>query len=235
MIYATSDLHGYPLERFKKLLEKANFSDNDFLFVLGDVIDRGEEGVKLLQWLMVQPNAELILGNHESFMLCCDFLIQEITEESQIELTREQVDIYTTWLRNGGSVTVSQLSKLPAEERKYIFEYLREAPIYEEVSAGGRDFVLVHSGLGSFSKDKEMSEYTLFDLVWTRPSLNVNYYDDKTTVFGHTPTAYYGSEYKGKAIVTDTWVNIDTGAAMGLSPMLLRLDDMQEFYADEEQ
>ena len=33
-------------------------------------------------------------------------------------------------------------------------------------------------------------------------------------------------------LVTDTWVDIDTGAACGGSPMLLRLDDMRPFYAD---
>lgn len=234
MIYVTSDLHGYPLEKFKKLLEKANFSDNDHLFVLGDVIDRGEEGINLLQWIMKQPNVDVILGNHETFMLCCDFLLQEITEESEIELTYEQMDIYTTWMRNGGGVTVSQLARLPKEERIEIFEYLREMPLYVELRVNEKNFVLVHSGLGNFNPYKPLSEYTLTDLVWTRPGLNVNYYKDKITVFGHTPTLYYESGYKGKAIVTDTWVNIDTGAATGLSPMLFRLDDMQEFYADEQ-
>ena len=66
MIYVTSDLHGYPLELFKKLLDKSGFTDDDFLYVLGDVADRGEAGVELLLWIMAQPNVELILGNHEA-------------------------------------------------------------------------------------------------------------------------------------------------------------------------
>lgn len=41
MIYVTSDWHGYPLAKFMELLDKANFSDDDYCFVLGDVIDRG--------------------------------------------------------------------------------------------------------------------------------------------------------------------------------------------------
>ena len=45
-----------------------------------------------------------------------------------------------------------------------------------------------------------------------------------------TPTAYYGSEYAGKPVITDTWINIDVGAAGGMPPLLLRLDDMKQFY-----
>lgn len=73
MTYVISDLHGYPLEKFKKLLEKAKFSDDDFLYILGDVIDRnGDGGVEMLCWLFEQPNVQLILGNHEAMLLSCD-------------------------------------------------------------------------------------------------------------------------------------------------------------------
>lgn len=232
MIYVTSDLHGYPLDNFKTLLNKAGFSDDDFCFVLGDVIDRGPDGIKTLRWLMNQPNFELLLGNHEAMMLACNFVCDEITDESIANLTGQKLGTYTTWLTNGGQQTLNELHALPKEERKYVFEYVREAPLYETVTAGSRDFLLTHSGLGSFDKNKKISEYSTFDLIWNRPNLNARYFDDIMTVFGHTPTLYYGPEYKGKAIVTDTWVDIDTGASCGGSPMLLRLDDMKEFYAD---
>lgn len=50
------------------------------------------------------------------------------------------------------------------------------------------------------------------------------------TVFGHTPTICFGEEYKGKIIKTKTWIDIDVGAADGKTePVLLRLDDMEEF------
>lgn len=232
MIYVTSDLHGYPLEKFKSLLEKAVFSKNDFLFVLGDVIDRGPDGIKILKWLMAQPNAQLLLGNHEAMLLACDFLFEEITEDSISRLTGTKLNTYSTWVANSGQVTLNALSSMRNSEIKYILEYLREAPLYETLTAGGRDFILTHSGLGSFRKDKKLSEYSASDLLWTRPNLNARYFDDITTVFGHTPTVYYGEEYKGRAIVTDTWIDIDVGAGLGLKPLLLRLDDMKEFYAD---
>ena len=46
MIYVTSDLHGYPLKKFREMLSKVGFSDDDFLFVLGDVIDRARTELK---------------------------------------------------------------------------------------------------------------------------------------------------------------------------------------------
>lgn len=232
MIYVTSDLHGYPLEKFKALLEKAEFSKDDYLFVLGDVIDRGAESIKLIRWMMLQSNVELILGNHEAMMLANSFLFDEITEESIARLNGSELSNYMTWISNGGQATLEELKILHNKQAKYILEYIAEAPLFEEITVGDRDFILVHSGLGSFVYNKPIEEYSATDLLWTRPSLTKRYFDNKTVIFGHTPTASYGPEYKGRAVRTETWINIDTGSAMGLAPMLLRLDDMKEFYAD---
>lgn len=232
MIYVTSDLHGYPLEKFLELLDKAGFSDDDTCYVLGDVIDRGPEGIKTLIWMMDQPNFEFVLGNHEAMMLACDFICDEITDESIANLTGEKLETYKNWISNGGQTTLNELYALSPDVRNDIFDYLSDAPLYEAVTADDNDYLLTHSGLGSFDKCKKIWEYSAHDLIWNRPNSNARYFDDITTVFGHTPTHYYGSEFKGKAIFTDTWINIDTGAACGGSPMLLRLDDMKEFYAD---
>lgn len=44
MVYVTSDLHGLELTKLKALLKKTYFNENDWLFVLGDVIDRQNDG-----------------------------------------------------------------------------------------------------------------------------------------------------------------------------------------------
>ncbi len=232
MFYVCSDLHGYPFEKFKKLLEKINFSKEDFLYVLGDVIDRGADGIKLLKWMMLQPNVKLILGNHEAMMLSCDFLFEEITDASIDRLTGTKLQTYSVWVANSGQITLNALQAMRKSEIKYLLEYLREAPLYEAVTVNGTDFLMTHSGLGAFDENKRMSDYCKTDLLWTRPSLNQKYFDEIFTVFGHTPTVYYGEEYKGKALKTETWIDIDVGAGMGLPPLVLRLDDMKEFYAD---
>lgn len=229
-IFVTSDLHGYSLDKFKDFLDKVGFCDEDFLYILGDVIDRGPDGVKILKWLMLQPNIELLLGNHETMLLACDFLFDEITEDSISKLTGTKLNTYRTWVSNSGQVTLDALSGVRNKEIQYILEYLRERPLYETLTVNNRDFVLVHSGLGGFRKDKKLSEYTPTDLLWTRPSLNTKYFDDVTVVLGHTPTVCYGNEYLGKIVKTNFFINVDVGVGIGQEPCLLRLDDMEEFY-----
>lgn len=233
MIYVISDLHGYPLEKFKKLLKKAEFSDDDFLYILGDVIDRnGDGGVEMLCWLIEQSNIQLLLGNHEAMLLACKFVFDEITDESIEALNEDKITLLNNYMLNGGDVTLKSLSKLgkkSPETVRDIYDYLADAPLYEAVTAGNNDFILVHGGLENFRKDKKLSEYTAEELIWCLPELEDEYFDDIITVFGHTPTMSYGDENKGKILKTRTWIDIDVGAAYGEEPILLRLDDLMEF------
>ena len=66
-VYVCSDIHGQR-RLLTALLEKTGFSDDDRLYVAGDIIDRGPESIPLLLNLMKMKNAECILGNHEFMM-----------------------------------------------------------------------------------------------------------------------------------------------------------------------
>lgn len=237
MIFATSDIHGYPLESFQCLLEKAGFSASDQLYVIGDVIDRnGDGGVAMLRWMMRQENVMLIKGNHEVMMLECEFALKEDVDLTNLrKVTLEQEHSLLRWHRNGCLATLDSLLKLKKndpEELIRILDYVRSAPLYMETAVPMKRFVLVHGGLNCFEPEKGLEEYGTEDLVWTRPGIEDRYWDDRLVILGHTPTRYFGAE-KGKMLVTDTWVDIDTGAAGGGSPMILRLDDMCPFYAEK--
>ena len=230
MIYVISDLHGYPMNKFTALLKKAGFSDNDFLYIIGDIIDRnGDGGVSMMLWLIEQPNVQLILGNHEAMLLSCDFLFDEITEESINSFDTQKIYLLNTYMYNGGAVTIESLKKLSKDQRISIIDYFRECPLYEALSVNDKDYILVHSGFENFSSDRKLSDYTADELLWTRPDLSDRYFDDITTILGHTPTLYYGEEYRGRILRTDTWIDIDTGTGRGEEAVLLRLDAGMEF------
>ncbi len=233
MIYATSDLHGYPLPSFLRLLKSAGFRDDDYLWILGDVIDRnGDGGIAMLRWIMEQPNTGMLLGNHEAMMLTCSFLFDKVTEESIDALTDDQMRSLLHWMRNGSQPTMESLHALNEQDPAALgdlLDFLRDAPLYAAVSAGGKDYLLVHSGLGNFSPTKKLRDYTPDELLWHRPSPAENWFPDVTTILGHTPTGYRFGQ-PGRMFRTETWIDIDTGAAGGGSPMLLRLDDLRPFY-----
>ena len=229
MTYVISDLHGYPFEKFLEILKMAEFSDSDILYILGDVVDRGEDGVKYLQWALDMPNVTLLLGNHEKMMRECDFLFDSDVLDIMEKLSKGQRLDLSLWMANGAKPTVEGLFEISAEERAEIYLYLCSLPLYKLITVGEKEYLLVHSGLRDFKADKPLEDYKTDDLLWERPALTDRYYDDIITVFGHTPSWYYGEEYEGKIIFTDTWIDIDAGAGAGLPPVLLRLEDMKQF------
>ena len=222
MIYVISDLHGYPHERFLQLLEEASFGNKDFLYILGDVVDcSGDGGVATLDWLMYQTNVQLLLANA--------FAFDEMNEESVGAYTEEKIDMLMRYRLDGGEVTLKALAQQPKDTQQDILDYLRDCPVYETVSAGGRDFILVHAGLGEFDPKKHIEKYAEEDLMWNWPEITDVYYKKVTTVFGHRPTFTFGDEYADKIVKTDTWIDIDMGTGSGHEPVLLRLDDIKEF------
>lgn len=233
MIYVCSDLHGCSPKTFQQLLALAGFGEADFLFVLGDVIDRGEYGAELLLWLTQQPNMQLILGNHEALMLTCGFLFEEVSDGSLEKLTVKEIELVQNWYENGGGPTLKGFRKLLKQDPDSLYgilDYLRDAPLFEAVEAGGNRFVLVHAGLGNFRPGKPLEDYTPEELLLARPAQDDRYFPNARVIFGHTPTVQYGAEHLGRALHTETWSCIDAGCALGQGPMLLRLEDMKEFY-----
>ncbi|HEX2905355.1 MAG TPA: metallophosphoesterase [Phototrophicaceae bacterium] len=58
------DIHGC-FDEFLELLDKAALASDDEIIAIGDVVDRGPESAKTLNFFRTQPHARLLLGNHE--------------------------------------------------------------------------------------------------------------------------------------------------------------------------
>ena len=97
--YVMGDIHG-KADRFHAMLKKIQFSKEDTLILLGDVIDRRPDGIALLLEIMEMPN--VIMLNHEYMML--QYLSPEATST---EIRR--------WNRNGNAPTLAAYLKQKAK------------------------------------------------------------------------------------------------------------------------
>lgn len=153
MIYAISDIHGQ-YDKYTSMLKKINFSDKDVLFVLGDIIDRGPHGMKILKDMMLRTNVYPILGNHEYMAITSiPWLMQEITEETVEKIDSEMMQGLIEWMNVGGSSSIIEFRGLLRDEQEAILDYLSEFELYDVVEAGDKEYVLVHAGLDNSVKN----------------------------------------------------------------------------------
>ena len=231
MIYVMSDLHGQ-YDKYKDMLTQINFSKHDTLYVLGDVLDRGEHGLKILLDMMNRNNIVMILGNHEYMAVqCLPIITQDTTDEFLNSLEEEKLHILQDWLTEGGIHTLKEYKTLTLQQRKQIIDYLYESLLFEEISINDKKFILVHAGLGNYAKDKMLEDYELEELVWSRPDYASQGIDDPDTfiVCGHTPTLTLHG--KAKIYHKEQSIVIDCGAYFKEGKLAcLCLDTMEEFY-----
>lgn len=219
---------------FMELLDKINLKETDTLYILGDVLDRGPHPIKTLRKLMEMPNAVCLVGNHELMALeCLEFLMKEITDLSIEELDKEMLDNLLTWQYNGSKSTIDEFRQLDLEAKQDVIDFIKEFLIYEEVSVNDKDYLLVHAGLGNYSPEREIEDYSLHELVWVRADYDVQYFDDMFVVTGHTPTQMIkdnpnpGFIYRrNNHIVIDCGANYPGGRLAAIC-----LDTGEEFYS----
>jgi len=228
MIYVASDLHGY-YDEFLKMLEIIDFQNDDFIYIVGDVVDRGPESIKLLRYIMKQSNMQLIMGNHDQTLLWA-------AEGNTSPFPAGE--LMTLWEAHGGRDTYAQFLALAEAQRKEIVDFLKTIPYYIILD----EFLLVHAAIaieGYKDDDIEtvMRKQTHRDLLWetyrflTHP-LNLKKH---TMIFGHTFTLMIRQICGQPMDSVDIWkdkcrIGIDCGYLYGGRMAVLRLDDMKEFY-----
>ena len=74
--YVCSDIHGQ-YELYARMFEEIQFTDNDHLYIIGDMIDRGPDGIRILQDAASRPNITCLIGNHEHMMW--DYIFRAIS------------------------------------------------------------------------------------------------------------------------------------------------------------
>lgn len=229
-----SDIHG-DYGKYVKMLDLIHFHDDDILYILGDVVDRGLKPMMVLKDMMMRPNVIPLIGNHEYMALqCLRFLMSEVTEENISQLNLETMQGLMEWLAVGGKTTLDEFSQLTREEKQDILDYLEEFILYEQITVNHKNFILVHAGIDHFDVNKPLEDYSLYELIFKKPDYSKQYFQDQYLVTGHTPTSLIQSHSRPHFIYQKNHhIAIDCGCGYGGQLGAICLDTGEEFYIDE--
>jgi serine/threonine protein phosphatase 1 len=224
---AIGDIHGC-YNTLKALLElKIKITRDDDIYFLGDLIDRGPESRKVIEYLIHLKqhdyNLYSVRGNHE------DMFLKTLGDKSFMRI----------WFANGAEETLRSFN-IP-ESKTGDFESLRlipenctnfieSLPYYYDLG----DYLIVHAGF-NFKSDNIFTD--LNSMLWIRyMEYNADKASDKTIIHGHTPVPFIRmkSNISGKE---NKILNIDTGCVYNDLPGYgilsgLNLDTRGLFYQE---
>lgn len=225
MIYAVSDLHGC-YEKYLSMLEKIQFRETDTLYILGDVVDRGDGGIKILLDMIKRKNVIPLRGNHDYLAYC---LLKNLSRPLQKQDTNKTKKLYQSWFCDGGYPTYTAFIKLPLEKQKMLLAYLNTFLLYDEVKAGCRSFFLSHTVP---EKERMLHFDTLRwqELIVGEPEYEKEYFPDRYLVTGHTPTGLIDESCSGRIYQKNNHIAIDCGAVFGNPLGCICLNTFEEFY-----
>lgn len=236
--FAVADLHG----RYDLYLKiKEYLQPDDLLFCLGDCIDRGPDGMKIVKDLMARPHTTYICGNHESMAARA---IPELPDDRYWVKGQSYVDI---WFRNGGEVTYESIENESKETILSYAEYFDNLPLrVTYIREDGGRVIMTHAGYTpNFAPN----------LLWDRESFNDPWpdnFDDTYIIHGHTPVHYlehyFGYDnkkiyiHRNMSDICEHWdprviwyanhhkCDIDMGSVFSNQAVLLNLDTWEEIY-----
>lgn len=165
--FVMSDVHGQ-YETFMQMLDRINFTSRDKLYILGDLIDRGPDGIKLIKTVMKMNNVKLFLGNHELLMMEGIRNADECENEG-----RKDTDDLDLWLDecNGGRQTFEDYKKCSPKKKAEINIFLDNAIVAKKLTVNGKNYYLSHAYVVSKKFEEEVKYNELlhkdvYSAVW---------------------------------------------------------------------
>ncbi len=227
MTYVISNIHGN-YDVFRKMLDTVKFSDRDNLYLLGDIVDYGEQNIELLNDISTRYNVYSIAGEH-------DFLaLKYLSEYEKLKKSDSKPDAallrsMTEWLEDGGQAFFDEFIKSDSDTQEGVLDYLSDMTLYEEIAVNDKDYLLIHAGIKNFSPDIDLDSLTEDDFFSEGLDFRKKYYDDKIIIAGHEPTTSENGG-DGRIFYGNGSIDIDCGLMRGGVLGCLRLEDGREFY-----
>lgn len=208
LTYVLADIHGR-MDRFQEVLDKIRFTEDDTMYILGDVVDRNPDGIEILERIMQTGNMHMLLGNHEHMML---HAIK--TPQASMNGRRTYIDL---WYYNGGQITHDAFKRLSDGRKEAMLAFIEGLPLNIPVACGGKNYLLVHGAPASMyiPDSSGYADETTF-AVWHRLDPFEERHDPEVTVIcGHTPTVHFNDVSPMEVFRRENILCIDCGCAYG--------------------
>ena len=232
MKYVISNLYG-DWARYTAILKKIEFKKDDMLFVLGNIVDGGDKGIEILKDMMLRDNVYPILGDHDYVAYeVLSGIWDETMEDITAPLSKDLADRCRKWTERGGEGTLDGFAKLSDEDKEAVIEYLEEFSLYEEVEAGGMEYVLCHSMPEGFLVDDTLDNYSAEDILSGKVDYEKDYFFGKVLVSAHDVTIEIDRNTHGRIFKNESHVAINCGSHLGGYTAAYCLDTGEEFYIE---
>ena len=228
-VICISDIHAY-LDDFKALLEQCEYdSDSDYLFILGDIIEKGPRNIETLNYvqeLCQNPKAIYIQGNNDT--MPCHMAFKDDQARFLDRISHRPVN---TFLQMAESIGITDFAEDFEQKRQKVIEayktqldFLRNAPLAIET----RKFIYVHAGIESRPDWENSSPDTVLAIF---PFMYYGHQQKKIVICGHCPTYCLKSSNNTNLPVHDRdkrILDIDGGmgtkTAMQLNALIINFD-----------
>ncbi len=222
MTYVVSNLHG-DYDKFTELLRTIRFKDDDLMYVLGDIVDYGEQSMELIEDLSVRVNVYSIAGEHD-FRAAKMLTGFDKMLKSGSSPDADYIAEMTAWMQEGGKATLEGFRALDEEQREGVLDYLCDLALFEETKIKGKNYLMVHAGIADYSPDTDLEDYLPEDFFTQSPDAKTALVEDTTVIVGHRPTQ------SGKITYGEGSIFIDCGVMNGGKLGCLCLENGEEFY-----
>ena len=230
MTFVVSNLYGR-LDKFEKLIKKINFKDSDTLYILGNIVDFGDDSIELVNDLSARYNVYSVLGEHDykAYLLLSEF--DRMLKEGGVlsaSFSKEMI----AWAQNGGQATLEAFKNADADAKEGFLDYLSDLPVFEEVTLkNGKEFVLTCRGIDNFNKNTDLYDYELDDFMNGYIDIEKSYFDDRIMVVGYLDYEHTPAGRAGKVTAKNNNIALACDMSENDDVVCICLETNDEYYA----